>query len=71
MKNLLFTVCLLVLGVGVQAQKKPLDHSVYDTWKSLHAPALTDDGRYFSYEIRPQEGDGQLIIRETKTGKEM
>lgn len=71
MKNFMLTLCLLVGGVAVQAQKKPLDHSVYDSWKSLNAPTLTNDGRFLSYEVQPQEGDKQLIVRETKTGKEL
>lgn len=71
MKKLLLTFAMLGLGVAVQAQKKPLDHSVYDGWKSLHASALTDNGQFLSYEVRPQEGDGMLIVRATKTGKEL
>lgn len=44
------------------AQKKPLDHSVYDTWESISASAISDDGRFIYYVINLQAGDGQLVI---------
>lgn len=71
MKNILLTLYILALAVAAQAQKKPLNHSVYDDWKKISAPSLTADGRFLSYEVLPQEGDGQLTIRETKSGKEL
>lgn len=71
MKKLLLGLFICTYGAVAQAQKKPLGHSVYDDWKSLRASVLTDNGRYLSYEIQPQEGDGTLIVRETKTGKEL
>jgi len=43
-----------VFGV---AQKKVLDHSVYDGWKSLSSPTLSNDGRWIAYGYSPQEGD--------------
>ena len=46
------------------AQKKALDHTVYDAWKSLQQMSLTDDGRYALCIIRPQEGDDRLLIRQ-------
>ncbi|SFC70977.1 Prolyl oligopeptidase family protein [Parapedobacter composti] len=43
-------------------QKKPLDHSVYDSWQSISSSALSDDGHFVYYIVSPQEGDGQLFI---------
>ncbi len=45
------------------AQKKPLDHSVYDSWKSLRGSSLSQNGKWLSYTIAPQEGDGIAYIK--------
>lgn len=63
-------VLFLILSASMAAQKKPLDHSVYDGWKSLSSSILTDDGRYVSYEINPQQGDGNLFLYDTREGTE-
>ena len=51
------------------AQKKPLDHSVYDSWKSLRGSALSQDGKWLSYTIAPQEGDGVAYIKSINGSK--
>jgi acetyl esterase/lipase len=43
-------------------QKKPLDHSVYDSWKEIPFKALTNDGNFAVFTINPQEGDGKVIF---------
>ena len=45
------------------AQKKQLDHTVYDDWKSLSNISISDDGRFTVAIIRPQEGDSKLFIQ--------
>ncbi len=45
------------------AQKKPLDHSVYDGWKSAGERSVSNDGKYVVYAINPQEGDGILYVK--------
>lgn len=44
--------------------KKPLTHDVYDSWRSISERALSDDGRYAMYVLKPQEGDATLIVRQ-------
>lgn len=66
MKKIFFQV-LLFTGVSVFAQKKPLDHSVYDGWKSVGERMISNDGKYIVYAINPQEGDGDLIIQDATT----
>ena len=46
-----------------QAQKRPLDPSVYDGWQSVGERILSPDGKYLVYTVVPQEGDGRLVIR--------
>ncbi|MDR1865297.1 MAG: prolyl oligopeptidase family serine peptidase [Bacteroidales bacterium] len=53
------------------AQKKALDHSVYDSWKSLEYLQLTHDGKYAISVIKEQEGDDRLLVRETVSGREL
>lgn len=51
------------------SQKKPLDHSVYDGWKSIRSVAFTNDGAWIGDIIAPQEGDAILEVRPTGGGK--
>ena len=69
-RTLILGACLLVCAYSF-AQKKPLDHSVYDGWQSISGTALTDDGSIMTYLISPQEGDAELVFVETATGREL
>ena len=51
------------------SQKKQLDHSVYDDWKSLSNISVSDDGRFTVAIIKPQEGDSKLFIQDLKKKK--
>ena len=65
----LFSLVLCSAPLG--AQKKALDHDVYDGWQSVAAIQLSPDGRLLSYEVRPQEGDGTLYLKDLTTGAEL
>lgn len=57
---------LLLACCGVlitQAQKKAIDHSVYDQWQNLGERTLSHNGQYAAYAVNPQEGDGVLVIQ--------
>lgn len=62
-KALLF-VFLLFAGTAI-AQKKPLDHQVYDSWESIGSKELSNNGLWAAYIIAPQEGDSHLYLQET------
>ena len=47
------------------AQKKPLDHTVYDGWQSVGERTISNDGKWIVYAITPQEGDANLFIQST------
>ena len=74
MKKLLLPLLLFIssnifaqtLPAG-QTAKKPLDHAVYDGWKTAGDRLISNDGLYMVYTINPQEGDGELVIQHTKT----
>lgn len=62
--KIFFLSLFLFISSGISAQnKKPLDHSVYDGWKSVGERFISNDGKYIVYAINPQEGDGELIIQ--------
>lgn len=44
------------------AQKKPLNHDVYDGWETISSSAISDDGHFIYYIVNPQAGDGRLVI---------
>jgi dipeptidyl aminopeptidase/acylaminoacyl peptidase len=45
------------------AQKKPLDHSVYDSWQSIGERMISNDGKWVVYTVCPQVGDTTLFIQ--------
>jgi len=57
-----------VIIQSVPAQKKPLDHSVYDSWKSIGQKLISNDGKWVVYTIDPQEGDNELVIQSSDAG---
>ena len=63
------TLCLLLLTMMLHSQKIPLDHSVYDSWKSLTGTTVSNDGRIVATLISPQEGDTTLYIRDLSTNR--
>ena len=68
-KILLFFMVFLCMKTS--AQKKELDHTVYDSWQSIRETSFHPQGKYIVYAIVPQEGDGTFIIRNVKTGNEL
>ena len=38
-------------------------------WKSLRSSRISNDGKWFAYRLSPQEGDGEVIIRQTDKEK--
>lgn len=70
MKKILLAATALALTAGATA-KKALDHDAFDSWKSVNNSAMTRDGAWSAFIVSPQEGDGVLTIRNTRSGKEI
>ena len=43
--------------------KKPLSTNDFAKWKVMNNPIVSGDGKYVSYEMNPQKGDGVLVIK--------
>lgn len=68
-KTIAFAIMSLFFIQASFAQKKQLDHTVYDDWKSLSNISVSDDGRFTVTIIKPQEGDSKLFIQDLKKRK--
>ena len=59
----------LVVFVSVTfAQKKPLTLADFDSWKSISNQQTTKSGNYITWQLEPQEGDGELVLYNTLNG---
>jgi len=68
-------ISILVTGstfaFGQKAAKKPLDHSVYDTWQEVANQHISDDGKWVAYVIKPQQADASLVITDARSRDKM
>ncbi len=78
MKRLRLSAFLLVLvvaaaltPVAAQTGKRPLEVSDVLAFKSLGVTTLSPNGQWLAYRMAPQQGDGDVIVRNTTTDKEM
>jgi dipeptidyl aminopeptidase/acylaminoacyl peptidase len=55
---------------GGQQGKRALTHADFDGWRSIQGQQLSRDGRYVAYALVPQDGDGEVVVRNLETGKE-
>jgi dipeptidyl aminopeptidase/acylaminoacyl peptidase len=77
--SLLCTIALLaaIPFSAVQAQqaaqqpatvKRPLNHQDYDLWRSILATQVSRDGKFVAYAYVPQDGDGEIVVRNIASG---
>ncbi|MBK6345382.1 MAG: S9 family peptidase [Bacteroidales bacterium] len=59
---LLVSGFLLTYITASSQERIPLSHDVYDNWKNLERPQISNNGKFVAYEINPQQGDGSLIV---------
>lgn len=56
------SLTLLLLTSVCYAQKKPLDHTVYDAWEAISSKKISNNGDWAGYVISQQQGDGTLYL---------
>ncbi len=68
----LFGFALILSPVIYAAQngKRALAHDDYDSWKSIISSAISVDGKWILYLETPQDGDGDLVVKNLKDAKE-
>jgi dipeptidyl aminopeptidase/acylaminoacyl peptidase len=75
----LLLLTLVAYGVPADAQltaeapitaKRQLTQADYDDWRSLQGSTLSNDGQWVAYTIQPLVGEGELVVRSTRTGVE-
>ena len=49
---------------------KQLDPADLAFWKSVRFTALSNDGKWFAYQLTPNEGDAEVVVRPTGEGEE-
>ena len=77
---------LLLVGVGVRLPSRPgsallaqsavvgkkaLSYDAYDAWWSIQGTTLSRDGEWLAYGLTSQGLDGQLVVRNLRTGQEL
>ena len=63
-------ICLLVAVSFAQTAKRPLNHKDYDGWRTIAGQHLSADGKFLAYAMFPEEGDGEVVLRNLVTGKD-
>ncbi len=71
-RRTLFPILIAIAGLTLaqQQSKRPLNHHDYDSWRSITTPTLSRDGKFLAYGLFPQEGDGQVVVRNLATNQE-
>jgi len=68
---LLCTLALFASVLSAQQTapaKRPITHHDYDSWRSITASQISRDGKFIAYAYMPQDGDGEIVVRNIATG---
>lgn len=79
-RNILLIILLIFLFVPAFAEQTekvvskepgPLE-DIKDimAWKNIRSSVISNNGQWFAYRLSPSEGDGEIVIRQTKGEKE-
>src|SRR5580704_15895542 len=64
-------IVFALAGIAQTPAKRPLHHRDYDPWKTISGQVLSHDGKFLAYSLFPEEGDGEIVVRNLATGKEV
>jgi hypothetical protein len=74
-KSFFFLVVGLISSILIYAQdntkspKKRLSEDVYESWRNISNQQISNNGKWISYEINPQKGDGYLYLYNVEAKK--
>ncbi|MCI0474444.1 MAG: hypothetical protein L0Y76_12755, partial [Ignavibacteria bacterium] len=78
MKKFIILAIIITLNLNISysqtdtaGTKKILDHTVYNSWNRLENISISDNGKFISYEVNRQKGDGKLVLYTTSAQKEI
>jgi dipeptidyl aminopeptidase/acylaminoacyl peptidase len=58
------------LGVAQNPDKKQLDHTDFDVWKTISQPHISNDGKWVTYSLTTERSDPHFYIKHIDSGKE-
>jgi dipeptidyl aminopeptidase/acylaminoacyl peptidase len=64
----LFASMLSAQQTAPAPTRRPLTHQDYDAWRSILASQVSRDGKFVAYAYMPQDGDGEIVVRNVATG---
>src|SRR5215212_5766926 len=64
----LLATMALAQQTAAPAPKRALTHQDYDAWRSILAQQVSRDGKFVAYAYMPQDGDGEIVVRNIATG---
>jgi len=67
-KAILIIVLLFITSYSF-SQKKKMDYTTFDIWKTIENPKISNNGQWVTYELKPGKGDPTLMIYNTFTSK--
>ena len=69
MKNIIIASLIVLSSISSYSQtnKISLTHNVYDSWNDLLNPTISANGQWVSYEVNPQDGNGNLLLVDLKS----
>lgn len=50
--------------------QRPIELADILKWKRIASPSVSNDGQYFASKVVPAEGDGEVVLRRVRDGKE-
>jgi dipeptidyl aminopeptidase/acylaminoacyl peptidase len=70
MKKIMIVWLLSFCTIGFAQNKKQLGHQDFDSWNRIVAPAISNNGKWISHELKPGYGDPTLVVTDEK-GKQL
>jgi dipeptidyl aminopeptidase/acylaminoacyl peptidase len=64
----LLATTVLAQQAAAPSAKRPLTHQDYDSWRSILAQQVSRDGKFVAYAYVPEDGDGEIVVRNIATG---